>query len=150
MKIIATNKKAYHNYEILQTYEAGIVLTGDEIKSVRAGQVSLNEAFATVHDNEITLLNCHIAPYSHAYSKADTSRRSRKLLLHRKEINKMIGEVSRKGLTLVPLKMYFNNRGIVKVELGLAQHKKAAGKKRELRERDIKRDAEREHKIKVK
>ena len=149
MKIITKNRKAFFNYEIKETIEAGIELTGDEVKSLRQGNVSLVDAFATVHDCELILLNCYIAPYSHAYSKEDTSRRSRRLLLHKKEINKLIGDISRKGLTLVPLKMYFGNRGFVKVELGLAKHKKASGKKRELREKDIKREAEREVKYRI-
>ena len=142
MKIIATNKKAYFNYDILETFEAGIVLTGDEVKSIRAGHISLNEAFATVHKGEIMLLNCYIAPYSHAYPKTDASRRSRKLLLHKQEIMKLIGKLSKTGLTLVPLKVYFKKQ-LVKIELGLARHKKAPSKKREKKERDIQRETER-------
>lgn len=149
MKIIATNKRAYHDYEILETMEAGIVLKGDEVKSVRAKNVSINDAFATVHQGAVMLINCHIAPYSHAYKKEDLSRQSRKLLLHKKEINKLIGAISRKGLTLVPLKMYLNDRGYVKVELGLAKHKKAVDKKQQLKERDIKRETAREVKIRM-
>src|SRR5437588_732554 len=106
MKIIAVNKKAYHDYEILDAIEAGIVLIGDEVKSIRNKGVQINDAFATVHKGEINLVNCFIAPYSHAYSKKDTSRQTRKLLLHRKEIARLIGDVSRKGLTLLPLKLY--------------------------------------------
>jgi SsrA-binding protein len=146
MKVIATNKKAFHDYEIKEKFEAGIVLTGDEVKSLRQGNVSLVDSFATVYRGEINLINLYIAPYSHAYFKSDQSRRTRKLLLHRREINKLIGDISKKGLTLVPLRIYFNNKGYVKVELGLAKHKKVAGKKRELKERDIKREAEREMK----
>jgi len=89
-------------------------------------------------------MNCYIAPYSHSFSKEDESRRSRKLLLHKKEINKLIGDISRKGLTIIPLKMYFNGRGFVKIELGVAKHKKAADKKKQLRDKDLKREAERE------
>jgi len=144
MKIIHVNKKALHDYEIHEKLEAGIVLTGDEVKSLRQGNVSLKESFATIHEGEITLLNAYIAPYSHAYSKKeDTSRRTRKLLLHKREINKLVGAVAKKGLTLVPLKIYFK-KGYVKVEIGLAKHKKAHSKKRELREKDIKRETERE------
>ncbi|MFA5074479.1 MAG: SsrA-binding protein SmpB [Candidatus Babeliales bacterium] len=150
MKIIATNKKALHDYEIKEKFEAGIVLTGDEVKSLRAKQVSLNEAFATIHAGEINLINCHIAPYSHSFSKEDKSRRTRQLLLHKKEINRLIGDISKKGLTLIPLKIYFNDRGFVKLELGLAKHKKAESKKKELKEKDIKRQAEREMKTKFK
>lgn len=150
MKLIVKNKKAFHDYEIKDTVEAGVVLTGDEVKSLRQGNVSLADSFATIHDGEFSLLNCYIAPYSHAYEKEDKSRRSRKLLLHRKQINKLIGDISRKGLTIIPLKLYFSSRGLVKVELGVAKHKKKADKKRELREKDIKREAEREMKIKIK
>ncbi|MBD3272795.1 SsrA-binding protein SmpB [Candidatus Dependentiae bacterium] len=150
MKIITKNKKAFHNYDIKDTLEAGIVLTGDEVKSLRQGNVSLADAYATIHGNEINLINCYIAPYSHAYSKdEDKTRKSRKLLLHRKEINKLIGEVSRKGMTLVPLKMYFSNKGLVKIELGIAKHKKAVSKKRELKEKDILRSTRRETKYKI-
>ncbi|MFC1894799.1 SsrA-binding protein SmpB [Candidatus Dependentiae bacterium] len=144
MKIITKNKKAFYNYEVKDTFEAGIQLTGDEVKSLRQGNISLADAFATIHDGELFLLNCYIAPYSHAFSKADTTRRSRRLLVHRKELHKLIGDISKKGLTIVPLKIYFGNRGFIKVELGLAKHKKAASKKRELREKDIKREAQRE------
>ena len=150
MKIIVTNKRAYHDYEILDTLEAGIVLTGDEVKSLRQGHVALVDSFATVHEGQIQLLNCYISPYAHSYSKKDTSRRSRKLLLHRREINKLVGDISRKGLTVVPLKIYFGQRGYVKVLLGVAKHKKARDKKRELRERDIKRETAREIKVRVK
>lgn len=149
MKIITTNKRAYHDYEITDTLEAGIVLKGDEVKSIRAKNVSLNDAFATLHGGELMLINCHIAPYSHAYMKEDTSRQSRKLLVHKKEINKLIGSIARKGLTLVPLKMYFNDRGYVKLELGIAKHKKAIDKKQQLKERDIKRETARATKFKI-
>ena len=150
MKIISLNRKATFDYEILDRVEAGVVLTGDEIKSIRAGGVSLKDSYATIHDGQIQLLNCYIAPYAHAYEKEDKSRRSRKLLLHRKEIDKLIGDVSRKGLTLVPLKLYFSSKGLVKVEIGVAKHKKKVDKKRQLREKDIKRQAEREIKGRIK
>ncbi len=144
MKIITTNKKAFHDYDIIATFEAGIVLVGDEVKSIRNNGVSLVDSYATLYRGEVTLLNCYIAPYSHAFSKHDTSRRTRKLLLHKKEINKLVGDISRKGLTLIPLKLYFNNRGFVKVELGLAKHRKKFEKKDQLRERDIARETARE------
>ena len=149
MKIITKNKHAYHDYEILDTYEAGIVLTGDEVKSIRRGHASINDAFATVQQNELILINCNISAYSHAYVKGDFSRRSRKLLLHKKEINKLIGEISRKGLTLIPLKMYFNNKGFIKVEIGVAKHKKKIDKKRDIKERDLTREASREIRGKI-
>ena len=150
MKIIAKNKRAFFDYEIKYTVEAGLALRGDEVKSIREGNVSLVDSFATIKDGEIMLLNCYISPYSHAYKKEDISRRSRKLLLHKKEITKLIGEVSRKGMTLVPTKMYFSKKGYVKVEIGVAKHKKKVDKKRELREKDIKREAAREVKYSTK
>ena len=143
MKIIAKNKKAFHDYEILDTIEAGLVLTGDEVKSLRAGKVSLVGAFATIHKGELFMINCNIAAYSHAYDKREEPTRSRKLLLHRKEIDKIIGDISKKGVTIVPLKLYFK-KGKVKVELGICKHKKARSKKQELKERDIKRETSRE------
>lgn len=150
MKIISTNKKAFHDYEILETYEAGIVLNGDEVKSIRQGKVSLSDAFATIHDGEVNLINFFIESYSHSYIKNKDSRRTRKLLLHKKEIRRLIGMISKKGLTIVPLKLYFNDAGFVKVEIGTAKHKSAPSKKQELRERDIKRTVEREIKVKLK
>jgi len=144
MKVIAKNKKAFFDYNILDTIEAGIVLTGDEVKSLRAGKVSLTGAFATVHGGELFLINCNISSYAHAYEKKeDTSKRSRKLLLHRKEINRIVGDISKKGVTIVPLKLYFK-KGKVKVELGICKHKKAPDKKQALKERDIRRETERE------
>ena len=144
MKTITTNKKAFHDYSITETYEAGIALKGDEVKSIRAKQVSINEAFATVHDGQIWLLNCFIGSYSHAFDKKQDERQRRRLLLKKQEINKLIGAVSRKGLTLIPLKMYISDRGFVKIELGLATHKKKSDKKQELKERDIARETRRE------
>lgn len=149
MKIVATNKKAFHDYEILEKIEAGVILTGDEVKSIRAGHMAINEAFALIRDGVVSLINAHITTYSHSFSKHDTPLRSRQLLLHKRQILKLVGTIARKGLTLVPLRVYFNERGYVKVELGLAKHKSAQSKKRELREKDIRREAERETKIRV-
>lgn len=145
MKIVAQNKKALFDYQVLGTIEAGIVLTGDEVKSLRAGNANLSGAFVVPRDGELFLINCHISPYSHAYQKKkdDEGLRNRKLLLHKKEIDKMIGDVSRKGITLIPLKLYFA-KGRVKVEVGLCKHKKAHQKKELLRERDIQRETRRE------
>lgn len=144
MKIIAQNKKAFHDYDVLDTIEAGLVLSGDEVKSIRSGHVSLVGAFANIHRGELYLNNCHITPYAKAYTKReDDATRPRKLLLHRKEIAKLIGDMSRKGVTLVPLKMYFNERSKVKVAIGMAKHKKAANRKEELKERDIQRETRR-------
>ena len=143
---ITKNKKAYFDYEILDTIEAGLVLSGDEVKSIRAGHVNLSGAYATVHQGEIFLINCHISPYKQAYNKpteADVTRR-RKLLLHKRELNHLIGQVSEKGVTLVPLSLYFNARSKVKVEIGIAKHKNAASKKGVLKERELDREARRE------
>ncbi len=151
MKLITQNKKAFHDYDILDRIEAGIVLKGDEVKSLRAGHVSLVGSYATVHDNELFLINAHISAYSHAYIKSEEeARRSRKLLLHKKELNRLIGDISRKGITIVPLKVYFNEKGMVKIELGVAKHKKAHGIKEMLKERDIERQTRRELRGKVK
>ncbi|HSW75539.1 MAG TPA: SsrA-binding protein SmpB [Candidatus Saccharimonadales bacterium] len=145
MKIIVQNKKALFDYDISYTVEAGVVLTGDEVKSLRAKRGSLNGSFATVKGNELFLLNCNIPTYSHAYMKdEDSVTRSRKLLLHRKELNKLIGDISQKGITVIPLKIYFNEKGRVKIELGVGKHRKAEGKKQLLKERDIKRETQRE------
>src|SRR5437868_14313600 len=109
MKIIAHNKKAFFDYQILDSLEAGIVLTGDEVKSLRQGKISLSGAFATVHNGELFMINTNIPSYVHAYQKKEEDAlRSRKLLLHKTELNRLIGDISKKGITLVPLKMYFN------------------------------------------
>jgi len=145
MKVIATNKKAFHDYEILDRMEAGIVLSGDEVKAIRLGTISLNGAFATLHGGELYLINCNITPYEKAYQKtSDDPTKRRKLLLHRKELNRLIGLVAQKGITLIPLKVYLNEKSLIKVEIGMAKHKKAESKKRELREKDINRQTERE------
>ena len=145
MKIVAQNKKAYHDYDILEKIEAGIVLTGDEVKSLRAGRASLVGSYAVAKDGELYLLNAHITPYDKAYRQdEEKSRATRKLLLHKKQIHKLIGDISKKGITIVPLKLYFNKKSKIKVELGVAKHKKASGKKQALKERDIKRETRRE------
>jgi SsrA-binding protein len=150
MNVVSINRRAFFDYTIEEILEAGIVLKGDEVKSVRAKQVSMVDAFATVKDGAIYLLNCHIAGYSHAYLKQEAAtRESRKLLLHKKQILKLIGAVSRKGYTLIPLRMYISARGFIKVEIGLAKSKKAPDKKNAIKERDIKRETQRENKIKL-
>jgi SsrA-binding protein len=145
MNIIAKNKKAFFDYEIFNKIEAGIVLTGDEVKMLRAKHGSLVGAFAVVKENELYLINCNIPIYTNAFNKDDKAAlRSRKLLLHRKELNKIIGDVSAKGITLVPTLLYFNKKNMVKVEIGLAKHRKAHGQKELIKERDIARDTRRE------
>jgi len=146
MKIIARNRKAFHDYIVYDRLEVGVALRGDEVKSIRAGDVNLKGAFVVPHQNQLYLINCHISPYSHAFRKPrDEDRtRTRRLLAHKKEIRKLIGKVSMKGYTLIPLKLYINDTGLVKIEVGLCKHKKAYQKKEELKERDIKRQAQRE------
>lgn len=145
MKIIVQNKKALFDYEIQYKLEAGIVLTGDEVKSLRAGRASLNGSFAVIKNSELFLLNCNVSMYTHAYQKKEEeATRSRKLLVNRKQLNKLIGDVSQKGMTIIPLKLYLNERGLVKVELGIGRHRKATDKKELLKERDIKRETQKE------
>ena len=145
MNIIAKNKKAFFDYEISSKIEAGIVLTGDEVKMLRSKHGSLVGAYAVIKDNELFLINCNIPLYTNAFDKDDkVATRSRKLLLKRSELNKIIGEVSQKGITLVPTILYFNKKNLVKVEIGLARHRKAQGKKEVIKERDIARDTRRE------
>lgn len=145
MKIITQNKKAFFDYEVLERLEAGIVLTGDEVKSIRAGHISLAGSYAVIQKGELFLLNCNITPYEKAYQKKDDAGlRTRKLLVHRKELNRLSGDISRKGVTLIPLKVYLNDEGLIKVEIGVCKHKKAAGKKETIKERDIKRETARE------
>lgn len=145
MKIISKNKKAFFDYEILEKFEAGLVLKGDEVKSLRAGHVNMTGAFATFHGGELFMINCHISLYDKAYDKNEEhTKRSRKLLIHKRELTRLVGDVSTKGITLIPLCLYFNNKGKIKVEVGLCKHRKAEGKKELLRERDLKREAARE------
>ena len=144
MKILAQNKKAFHDYHILEKIEAGIVLTGDEVKSLRAGNVSFTGAFATIRNGQVVLANCHISPYEKAYQKnEEAATRNRVLLLHKREISRLVGDISQKGVTVVPLLIYLTKKNLVKVELGVAKHKNAPSKKKELKERDIKRETDR-------
>ncbi len=143
MKLYAQNKKAYFNYEILEEFEAGLELLGGEVKSVRSKNISLKEAFATSKKNELWLTNAHISPYKPAQTKDYEPTRPRKLLLSRKEINRIIGQLSAGSLTLVPLKVY-DKRGKIKVLLGLARGKKKHDKRETLKKKDLKREAERD------
>jgi len=143
MKVIATNKKARFDYEILETFEAGIVLTGPEVKSVKAGQVSIKEAFATVKGEEVFLTNAHISPYKQASNVEQDPTRSRKLLLKKSEISSLIGKSKTQGLTLIPTKIYLK-RGFVKVEIGLGKGKKLHDKRDQIKRKDVERDMERE------
>jgi SsrA-binding protein len=148
MKLIVQNRKARHEYTIIETMEAGLALLGTEVKSLREGRANLRDSFAVIHDGQVTLRGLHISPYSHTSVSDLDPRRERKLLLHRSEIAKLIGKVQEKGLTLVALKLYFNRKGIVKVELGLARGKRDYDKRRDIADRDAKREVERAMKYK--
>jgi len=137
---IATNRKARFRYHVLKTVEAGIALVGSEVKSVRSGQVNFTDSYARIENGQVFLYNLDIAPYERATYDQHNPRRRRKLLLHRREIKKLKGQLAERGLTLVPLKMYFNERGYAKVELGLARGKTLVDKRQDL----LKRDAERQ------
>ena len=133
-KVLATNKKAFHDYFVEESFEAGIVLKGTEIKAIREGGINLRDSFARVAGGEVVLLNCHISPYSHGTIANHDPLRTKKLLLHRKEINRLIGLTQQKGLTLVPLKMYLKGRR-AKVELGLMKGKKSYDKREALKKK---------------
>jgi SsrA-binding protein len=139
---IAVNRRARHDYEILETFDAGIMLTGTEIKSVRAGRVALRDAYAAIERGEAWLHNMHISPYEPGNRFNTLSKRSRKLLLHRRELNRLLGRTIERGLTLVPLRVYLQ-RGYAKVELGLARGKREWDKRRAIAEREAQREAER-------
>ena len=141
------NRTARHDYNILETFEAGIMLTGPEVKSLRAGHASLAEAHCIVRGTRALLIGCHIQPYKPAAANnPDDPRRTRTLLLHKNELGKLIGKLNEKGLTLIPLKLYFNERGLAKLQLGLCRGKKLYDKRHDMKERDIKRDLERNYK----
>jgi SsrA-binding protein len=141
--IIATNRRAWHEYEILETYEAGLMLQGTEVKSLREGQVNFKDSYASIDGNEAWLRGCHIAPYHHGNYANHDPERPRKLLLHGREIRRLIGKVAERGLTLVPLRLYFK-KGRAKLELGLARGKRVHDKRQSLRERDARREMARE------
>ncbi|MEY3283647.1 MAG: SsrA-binding protein [Acidobacteriota bacterium] len=138
-KVIATNREAYHNYFILETYEAGIQLTGTEVKSARAGKVTLKDGYVRVADGEAWLLNVHISPYTHGNRQNHEPDRDRRLLLHKKEIERLFSKIREKGLTLVPTRFYFKGN-LIKCEIGLARGKKLYDK----RESEARRDQDRE------
>ncbi len=138
VKVVASNPKAFHDYFIEDRYEAGIVLTGSEIKSVREGRVNLRDSFVLIKDGEAWLMNAHIAPYKQAGRENHDPRRPRKLLLHRYQINRLMGRVQEKGYTIVPLQMYIKGRW-AKVEIALARGKKLYDKRRAIAEREAER-----------
>jgi SsrA-binding protein len=143
MKIIVQNKKARHDFAIEETIEAGLALRGTEVKSLREGRANLRDSFALIHQGEVILRGLHISPYSHTSDRTLDPDRDRKLLMNRVEIRKLIGKVNEKGMTLVALKLYFNDRGIAKIELGLAKGKRLYDKRATIAEREAKRDVDR-------
>ncbi len=138
-RVIAENRKARHDYHVLETWEVGIVLLGTEVKAIREGRVNLRDSYARVENGEIWLLNVHISPYSHRGYAQHAELRQRKLLLHRHEIRKLVGRTAEKGLTLVPLELYFN-KGRVKVLLALAKGKQLHDKRETIRRREVDRE----------
>jgi len=145
-----SNRKARHDYHILETYEAGIALRGPEVKSLRAGKAALQDSFAKIEKDEIFLYQMHITPYTYTHHEDLSPTRARKLLLHRQEIKKLQGRVQEKGLTLVPLEVFFNTQGIVKVTLALAKGKLAPDQRDDIKKRDLQREARREFRAKTK
>ncbi|MGN0435989.1 MAG: SsrA-binding protein SmpB [Wujia sp.] len=145
-RLIANNKKAYHDYFIEDTYEAGIALVGTEVKSLRMGKCSVKEAFIRIENEEVFIYQMHISPYEKGNIFNKDPLRTRKLLLHKYEINKLIGKQKEKGYTLVPLQVYFKD-SLVKIEVGLARGKKLYDKREDIAKKDAKREAERDFKI---
>ncbi len=142
MKIVCQNRKAYHDYHIGETMEAGMALMGTEVKSLRAGQANLKDSYVLIKDNEVFLLNCHISPYSHGNIMNHDPLRTRKLLLHRKEIEKLRGQVLQKSYTLIPLKIYFKDH-VAKVEIGVAKGKRQYEKRESIKKKEAEREIER-------
>ena len=148
IKIVATNKKARHDYFIEETYEAGIVLHGTEVKSLRQGHCSIKESFVRVEKGEVMIYGMHINPYEKGNIFNRDPLRPKKLMLHKHEINKLVGKIKEKGLTLVPLQVYFKG-SLVKVEIGLARGKKLYDKRQDIAKRDMKRESERDYKVRM-
>lgn len=142
VKVIATNRRARHDYEVIDTYEAGMVLEGSEVKSLRDGRAALKDSFAHVKDGEVWLVGAYIAPYSFSRGGGHDPERTRKLLLHRREIDRIEGKLAEKGLTLVPLRLYFKD-GKAKVELGLARGRRTVDKRQVIKQREQQREMER-------
>ena len=145
-RLLANNKKAYHDYFIEETYEAGIALHGTEVKSLRMGKCSIKESFVRIENEEVYIYGMHISPYEKGNIFNRDPLRVKKLLLHKSEIRKMKGKIAEKGYTLVPLKVYFN-RSLVKVEIGLAKGKKLYDKRQDIAKKDQRREAERDFKV---
>ena len=145
-KIVCTNRKAYHDYKVDSVMEVGMVLNGAEVKSLRAGKANLRDSYALIKDSAVYLYNFHISTYSFATQDAPNPLRVRKLLLHRREIRKLLGKVKEKGFALIPLKIYFNKRGKAKLELALAKGKKLFDKRTDLKKKESDREIERAYK----
>ena len=145
-KVVSTNRKAFHDYTIESTIEAGVVLTGPEVKSLRAGRASMRDGYAAIERDEVWLHNVHISPYTYATNIATDPLRTRKLLLNRSEIKKLSNKVKEKGFALIPIRIYFISNGKVKVELGLARGKKMYDKRAALKKKQSDREIEREFK----
>ena len=143
-QIAATNRKAFHEYHILDKYEAGMELLGSEVKSLREGNANLKEAYVLIRKGQAWVVGVHISPYSHTGFEGHEPIRDRRLLLHKREIEKIKSSLDQKGLTAVPLQLYFNSKGRAKLKIGIAKGKKIYDKKASIRERDIKRDTQRE------
>ncbi len=142
------NRRTRHEYHILETFETGMILTGPEVKSIRLGQVNLAEAHCIVRNNRVLLIGCHISPYKPAaMNNPKEPARTRELLLKKREVERLMGKLKEQGLTLVPLKLYFNARNFAKLEIGLARGKKMHDKRRDMKERDVKRDLQRRYKV---
>jgi len=139
-KIIAKNKKAYFSYTIIDKFEVGIVLHGTEVKSIRQGKVNIKDGYAVIRNGEVFLQNCHISPYSHGTYDNHDPLRVRKLLMHKLEIRRLVGKVKESALTLVPLKLYITQRGLVKLEIGLAKGKKLHDKRESMKAKSAKRE----------
>jgi SsrA-binding protein len=144
MKIVVSNKAAFYNYEIAESFEVGIALLGSEVKSVREGRVSLKDSYAEVKGGEVFLLQANISPYEPANRFNHDPKRERKLLLHRREIKRLIGKIKEKGFTLIPTKVLLNEKGKVKVEIALAKGKRTYQKKEAIKERELKREVQAE------
>lgn len=147
-KLIAQNKKARHDYHIVDTCEAGIILLGSEVKSCRKGGANLKDSYARFEHGEMYLIDVHISPYSHANRFNHDPLRKRKLLFHKQEIKKLFGKIRERGQTFIPLKMYFNERGKVKVEMALVHGKKLYDRREDIKSRDMQREADRAYKYK--
>lgn len=144
MKTIAQNKKAFHDYEVLDKFEAGMALAGSEVKSLRAGRISLKDSFVEIQNGEAFLLRCHISPYEQASIFNHEPERKRKLLLNRREIHRLDQKVKTRGFSIVPLQVYLTDKGLFKIEIALVRGKREYEKKQKLKERDIQREMDRD------